>query len=140
MGGSDRRGGEGGGWKEILKKPKKAKKTLAFRFRLCYYKQVAGRQRQTKENPGVAKFGIALEWGSRGLEFESQHSDHKRPEIVEISGLFATFFADGVLHWDKGNCPSTKNKSGGRSAHQAQRSPPQQPETEREPGKVACAS
>ena len=91
MGGFDRRGGEGGGWKEILKKPKKAKKTLAFRFRLCYYKQVAGRQRQTKENPGVAKFGIALEWGSRGLEFESQHSDHKRPEIVEISGLFATF-------------------------------------------------
>ena len=41
--------------------------------------------------PGVAKFGIALEWGSRGLEFESQHSDHKRPEIVEISGLFTTF-------------------------------------------------
>ena len=28
------------------------------------------------EYPGVAKFGIALEWGSRGLEFESQHSDH----------------------------------------------------------------
>ena len=27
------------------------------------------------EYPGVAKFGIALEWGSRGLEFESQHSD-----------------------------------------------------------------
>ena len=26
--------------------------------------------------PGVAKFGIALEWGSRGLEFESRHSDH----------------------------------------------------------------
>ena len=25
--------------------------------------------------PGVAKFGIALEWGSRGPEFESQHSD-----------------------------------------------------------------
>ena len=25
--------------------------------------------------PGVAKFGIALEWGSRGLEFESRHSD-----------------------------------------------------------------
>jgi hypothetical protein len=25
----------------------------------------------------VAKFGIALEWGSRGLEFESQHSDHE---------------------------------------------------------------
>ena len=28
------------------------------------------------KNPGVAKFGIALEWGSRGPEFESQHSDH----------------------------------------------------------------
>ena len=27
--------------------------------------------------PGVAKFGIALEWGSRGPEFESQHSDQK---------------------------------------------------------------
>ena len=28
-------------------------------------------------HPGVAKFGIALEWGSRGLEFESRHSDQK---------------------------------------------------------------
>ena len=26
----------------------------------------------------MAKFGIALEWGSRGPEFESQHSDHKK--------------------------------------------------------------
>lgn len=25
--------------------------------------------------PGVAKLGIALEWGSRGPEFESRHSD-----------------------------------------------------------------
>ena len=31
-----------------------------------------------KQNPGVAKFGIALEWGSRGLEFESRHSDQDR--------------------------------------------------------------
>ena len=30
---------------------------------------------RTTEYPGVAKFGIALEWGSRGLEFESRHSD-----------------------------------------------------------------
>ena len=30
-------------------------------------------------DPGVAKFGIALEWGSRGPEFESQHSDQKQP-------------------------------------------------------------
>ncbi len=30
--------------------------------------------------PGVAKFGIALEWGSRGLEFESRHSDQIKQE------------------------------------------------------------
>ena len=29
------------------------------------------------EYPGVAKFGIALEWGSRGRWFESSHSDQK---------------------------------------------------------------
>ena len=29
----------------------------------------------TTEYPGVAKFGIALEWGSRGRWFESSHSD-----------------------------------------------------------------
>ena len=47
--------------------------------------------------PGVAKFGIALEWGSRGLEFESQHSDHnvetKKMSPAKssiISGFFAT--------------------------------------------------
>ncbi len=28
--------------------------------------------------PGVAQFGRVLEWGSRGHEFESRHSDHKR--------------------------------------------------------------
>ena len=28
-----------------------------------------------RRNPGVAKFGIALEWGSRGRWFESSHSD-----------------------------------------------------------------
>ena len=30
----------------------------------------------------MAKFGIALEWGSRGLEFESQHSDQKIPQTI----------------------------------------------------------
>ena len=29
-------------------------------------------------DPGVAKFGIALEWGSRGRWFESSHSDHMK--------------------------------------------------------------
>ena len=33
--------------------------------------------------PGVAKFGIALEWGSRGLEFESRHSD-QRGSLVTV--------------------------------------------------------
>ena len=32
-----------------------------------------------KANPGVAKFGIALEWGSRGRRFDSCHSDQKVP-------------------------------------------------------------
>ena len=45
---------------------------LAFSRWMCYYIKVV---RKTHINPGVAKFGIALEWGSRGLEFESQHSD-----------------------------------------------------------------
>ena len=41
-------------------------------------------------NPGVAKFGIALEWGSRGLEFESRHSDHKSPKplIQSVSDFY----------------------------------------------------
>ena len=38
----------------------------------CYHVEVVERQTQ---NPGVAKFGIALEWGSRGRWFESSHSD-----------------------------------------------------------------
>ena len=27
-------------------------------------------------HPGVAQFGSALEWGSRGRRFDSSHSDH----------------------------------------------------------------
>ncbi len=42
---------------------------LAFLNEMCYYN---ARER----DPGVAKFGIALEWGSRGRWFESSHSDH----------------------------------------------------------------
>ena len=37
--------------------------------------------------PGVAKFGIALEWGSRGLEFESRHSDQIRIIRTQSSKL-----------------------------------------------------
>ena len=41
-----------------------------------------------RQFPGVAKFGIALEWGSRGRWFESSHSDH----VVTKSGFVTTFF------------------------------------------------
>ena len=51
-------------------------KRLAFFLFPCYYVQAVWNARhKSKEYPGVAKFGIALEWGSRGPEFESQHSD-----------------------------------------------------------------
>ena len=47
-----------------------------------------------KRHPGVAKFGIALEWGSRGLEFESQHSDQKRiiRTASSLWGMRSDFF------------------------------------------------
>ena len=45
----------------------------------CYHVEVVERQTQ---NPGVAKFGIALEWGSRGLEFESRHSDQNQNSLL----------------------------------------------------------
>ena len=61
------------------------KKVLAFSRNLCYHKQVV---RQTTKYPGVAKFGIALEWGSRGLEFESRHSDQKIQNSISCSGFF----------------------------------------------------
>ena len=36
----------------------------------------------------MAKFGIALEWGSRGLEFESRHSDQKAETVSTVSAFF----------------------------------------------------
>ena len=58
---------------------------LAFCVSMCYYMQVL---RGTRKYPGVAKFGIALEWGSRGLEFESRHSDQKIQNSIHCSGFF----------------------------------------------------
>ena len=57
---------------------------LAFSDKVCYYTEAL---RKRKRNPGVAKFGIALEWGSRGLEFESRHSDQNR-KFTFVSFLF----------------------------------------------------
>ena len=38
----------------------------------------------------MAKFGIALEWGSRGRWFESSHSDHKSTVIlIELRWTFS---------------------------------------------------
>ena len=41
--------------------------------------------------PGVAKFGIALEWGSRGRWFESSHSDQKYQETASIADSWYSF-------------------------------------------------
>ena len=57
----------------LLKKRKNFKKPLAFPEKVWYSNQAD--LSDSVGYPGVAKFGIAREWGSRGLEFESQHSD-----------------------------------------------------------------
>ena len=61
---------------------------LDFLHLLCYHIPVVWRQ-----YPGVAKFGIALEWGSRGLEFESRHSDHET-EGTSVPSVFVFFTRD----------------------------------------------
>ena len=71
---------------------------LAFSDRMCYYTLAV---RRLQAYPGVAKFGIALEWGSRGLEFESRHSDQK---AERANALSAFFFSAGEIQ--KTNCKS----------------------------------
>ena len=61
---------------------------LAFFRKVCYYTQAL---RRASKNPGVAKFGIALEWGSRGLEFESRHSDQERTANAVLSLFLLNF-------------------------------------------------
>ena len=51
-------------------------------------------QRVLSRQPGVAKFGIALEWGSRGPEFESRHSDQTMISpnyIVQMGNVVRTY-------------------------------------------------
>ena len=57
---------------------------LAFSEMMCYHMLVF----RDRIFPGVAKFGIALEWGSRGLEFESRHSDQIRQVSKETCRIF----------------------------------------------------
>ena len=52
---------------------------LAFFGRVCYYVEAVVR---SKQNPGLAKFGIALEWGSRGRWFESSNSDQNSRNCI----------------------------------------------------------
>ena len=54
--------------------------------------------------PGLAKFGIALEWGSRGRWFESSNSDHKNRKSFGSFGFY--FFVDGFE-------PTPMQQSGG---------------------------
>ena len=56
------------------------------------------------KNPGVAKFGIALEWGSRGLEFESRHSDQKeRTQVLSFFLLCVKYRTRGLLYYNVGD-------------------------------------
>ncbi len=51
----------------------------------------------------MAKFGIALEWGSRGPEFESQHSDHeKRLKFKDFKRFF--FCPESLSKTEYGIC------------------------------------
>ena len=52
--------------------------------------------RDASKYPGVAKFGIALEWGSRGRWFESSHSDQKR----SVLGTGRFFYAKKLHLFD----------------------------------------
>ena len=65
---------------------KKAKKVVAFSEQVWYHIRA---EKNSEKDPGVAKFGIALEWGSRGPEFESQHSDQSNRSCNrKIAGSF----------------------------------------------------
>ena len=72
------------------KKFKKIKKSACiFRTDMLIY--------SSRKNPGVAKFGIALEWGSRGRWFDSSHSDHlQNGESTENARFSVLFLFYGI--------------------------------------------
>ena len=57
------------------------KKRLAIAHALWYYNKAV-------RNPGVAKFGIAPEWGSGGRWFKSSHSDHVGASFISLAPTF----------------------------------------------------
>ena len=66
------------------------KKALTFQEKPTIISLVA---RNGDACPGVAQFGSALEWGSRGREFDSRHSDQE-PEVY----AFGSFFVHLIFH------------------------------------------
>ena len=52
---------------------------------------------EQNEYPGVAKFGIALEWGSRGRWFESSHSDHVAADDISSAAAFYVSHIEPLL-------------------------------------------
>ena len=66
-----------------------SKKVLLFSFWCAIIYKLSETAKKNFKYPGVAKFGIALEWGSRGRRFESSHSDQvKSLETVRFQGFF----------------------------------------------------
>ena len=55
------------------KKEKKFKKRLAKYKKVCYYKS---------RKSGCSAAGSALDWGSRGREFKSRHSDQSLKTLI----------------------------------------------------------
>ena len=49
--------------------------------------------KQTLSNPGVAQFGSALEWGSRGREFDSRRSD----QGIQVFLIWIPFFIENYV-------------------------------------------
>ena len=60
---------------------------------------------QTGKYPGVAKFGIALEWGSRGRWFESSHSDQGSTCVRRRCSFFAEL-CEPAASWRRRRVPS----------------------------------
>ena len=46
--------------------------------------------------PGVAQFGSALEWGSRGREFDSRHSDQKTSSTGLVFFVAFSYFGSAI--------------------------------------------
>ena len=75
----------------LVKKMKKIlKKGLTFQFESCIITHVAD---ATTTESGCGAAGSALDWGSRGREFKSRHSDHFTDRGVERKWLNTAVFS-----------------------------------------------